>query len=165
MLRLTSPIARRLPNRWPKSGADVIPQVSGGIHFCVCPCLHAMFNSTRRQSQHMKKRGFQRGNEQSAAAHAARWGERVVSDAGAPAPAPRAPYPPQSGALIAPPTTQVQSNRPLQLLPLLRTAQPQQSDKRSVQSLLRRHHLLQLQSTLVPTRRQRAVSAAVVAPR
>ncbi len=30
--------------------------------------------------------------------------------------------------------------------------------------MLRRHHWLQLQSTLVPTRRQRAVSAAVVAP-
>jgi hypothetical protein len=38
-----------------------------------------------------------------------------------------APYPPPSGALIAPPTAQVRSNRPLQLLPLLRTAQPQQS--------------------------------------
>ena len=34
----------------------------------------------------------------------------------------------------------------------------------SVQGLLRRHRRLQLQSTLVPTRRQRAVSAAVVAP-
>ena len=50
----------------------------------------------------MKRRGFQRGNEQSAAAHAARWGERVVSDAGASALAIRAPYPPPSGALIAP---------------------------------------------------------------
>ena len=86
-----------------------------------------MFNSTRRQSQHMKRRGFQRGNEHSAAAHAARWGEREVIDAGAPAFAPRAPYPPPSGALIAPPTTLVQPNRPLQLPPLLRTAQPQQS--------------------------------------
>ena len=37
------------------------------------------------------------------------------------------PYPPPSGALIAPPTTQVQPNRPLRLLPMLRTAQPQQS--------------------------------------
>ena len=34
----------------------------------------------------------------------------------------------------------------------------------SVQYLVRRHRRLQLQSTLVPTRRQRAVSAAVVAP-
>ncbi len=34
----------------------------------------------------------------------------------------------------------------------------------SVQTPLRPHHRLQLQSTLVPTRRQRAVSAAVVAP-
>ncbi len=33
----------------------------------------------------------------------------------------------------------------------------------SVQSLLRRHRRLQLQSTLVPTRRQRAVSAGVAA--
>ena len=33
-----------------------------------------------------------------------------------------------------------------------------------MQGLLRRHRRLQLQSTLVPTRRQRAVSAAVVAP-
>ena len=67
-----------------------------------CPCLHVMFNSTRRQSQQMKKGGFQRGNQHSAAVHAARWGERVVSDAGAPAPAPRATYPPPSGSLIAP---------------------------------------------------------------
>ncbi len=35
--------------------------------------------------------------------------------------------PPPSGALIAPPTAQVRSNRPLRLLPLLRTLQPQQS--------------------------------------
>ena len=60
-------------------------------------------NVPSRQSQQMKKGGFQRGNQHSAAAHAARWGERVVSDAGAPAPAPRAPYPPPSGSLIAPP--------------------------------------------------------------
>ena len=33
-----------------------------------------------------------------------------------------------------------------------------------MQNPLRPHHRLQLQSTLVPTRRQRAVSAAVVAP-
>jgi hypothetical protein len=37
-------------------------------------------------------------------------------------------------------------------------------ERPSVQGLLRRHRRLQLQSTLVPTRRQRAVSAAVVAP-
>ena len=80
----------------------------------------------RRQSQHMKKRGFQRGNPQSAAALVARWGEREVRDAGVPASAPRAPYPPPSGALIAP-STQVRANRPLQLVLLLRTLQPQQS--------------------------------------
>ena len=61
-----------------------------------------MFNSTRRQSQHMKKKGFQRGNEQSAAGHDARWGEREVSDAGEPAPAPRKPFHPPSVALITP---------------------------------------------------------------
>ena len=69
----------------------------------------------------MKKKGFQRGNEQSAAGHDARWGKREVRDAGEPAPAPRKPFPPQSVALITPPSTEVHTKRPLQLVPLLRT--------------------------------------------
>ena len=69
----------------------------------------------------MKKKGFQRGNEQSAAGHDARWGEREVRDAGEPAPAPRKPFPPPSVAFITPPSTEVHSQRPLQLVPLLRT--------------------------------------------
>ena len=74
---------------------------------------------------------------------------------------------PQPAAPPSPPRPSHQRTTCCQWLHLrqrLRTAQPQQSDEPSVQSLLRRHHRLQLQSTLVPTRRQRAVSAAVVAP-
>ena len=74
---------------------------------------------------------------------------------------------PQPAAPPSPPRPSHQRTTCCQWLHLrqrLRTAQPQQSDEPSVQSLLRRPHRLQLQPTLVPTRRQRAVSAAVVAP-
>ena len=64
--------------------------------------------------------------------------------------------PPGAAAPPSPP-------RPSHQRTTYRTAQPQQSDEPSVQRLLRRHRRLQLQSTLVPTRRQRVVSAAVVA--
>ena len=52
----------------------------------------------KRPSRTIWKRGFQRRNQQSEAARAARWGERLARDAGVPAPAPRAPYPPPSAA-------------------------------------------------------------------
>ena len=67
----------------------MIPRVSGGIHFRVLP-LPAYY--LQFHSGDMKRRGFERGNEQSAAGHAARWGtvsKTARTDAGAPVPTPR----------------------------------------------------------------------------
>ena len=69
----------------------MIPRVSGGIHFLVLP-LPAHY--LQFHSGDMKRRGFERGNEQSAAGHAARWGtdsKSARTDAGAPVPTPCSP--------------------------------------------------------------------------
>ncbi len=69
----------------------MIPRVLGGIHFRVLP-LPAYY--LQFHSDDTKRRGFERGNEQSAAGHAARWGtvsKHARTGAGAPVPTPRSP--------------------------------------------------------------------------